>query len=275
MTSRFRRPIAFAALATFLLLAGSGCDDEKSPVASDTGGDVANTNFEAKASFSFQVDVTGHTRVRVDGISGNILATGSPSATSVTISGERIVGSESVADAEAHLDDLQVSISDLGDEIFAKTTQPGETHGRNYTVNYQITLPENLSVVVTNTNGTVSVDKIRNRVSVDLTNGQAILEEIEGDTGVRLSNGQIEADITVPLDGIVEMAIVNGNIVLTLPTDTSADLTAAVTNGIISYSNLEFQSLIQTTKSVSGTLGDGRGTITLTTVNGNISVTGK
>jgi len=273
MTSRFRRPALLALLATSVLWLG--CDNTADPVATDTGGDVANTNFEAKASFSFQVDVTSHTQVRVEGINGNVVFAGSSEATAVTISGERIVGSESVADAEAHLDDLEVSISDLGDEILARTTQPSEAHGRNYTVNYDVTLPENLAVVVTNTNGTVSVDGNRSGVSIDLANGQVILDSVEADMDVGLTNGQIDADVSLPLDGTAVLAIVNGNIDLTIPTDASTDLTATVVNGIITSENLEYQSLTQTTKSLNGTLGDGRGTITLSTVNGNIGVRGR
>jgi DUF4097 and DUF4098 domain-containing protein YvlB len=271
MTRILRQSIVLAMMASIILL--FGCDDEETIIGSGDG-NVDNTNFEATAAFSFDIDVASHTQVRVEGINGNVSFDGQPGRTVVTIAGERTVGSESLADAEAHLDELQVSVSDLGDEIFAQTTQPDDTQGRSYIVDYNITLPQNLAAFVTNLNGSVTVRTLENRVTAFVANGQVILDAITGDTFADLTNGQITAYIIVPLDGTADLSIVNGNIDLEIPTNTSADLTATVVNGIITTSNLDFQNLTQTSTSLSGTLGDGRGTITLSTANGNIEITG-
>lgn len=70
------------------------------------------------------------------------------------------------------------------------------------------------------------------------------------------------------------MATVNGNISLSIPDDTSAELLAQVTNGNISTSGLVLQNQVVTGTSLRGTLGAGDGQITLGTVNGNITATG-
>jgi hypothetical protein len=260
-----------ALLATSILL--FHCDKGSSPVSSN--GDVANTNFTATKDFSFDVDATNLSRLRLEAIDGDIIVTGTTGSNSVIITGERQVGSESVDDAEAHLDELEVSVSDLGEEIVVRTTQPTETHGRSYIVDYNIRLPRGMEVLCTGVSGTASIDSISNSVSADMVNGQLSLEDIFGSTSVDLTNGQINATITLPLDGTIDMTMVNGNIQLGIPLSTSAAFSASLVSGIISISpDLDLQDMNQTANSLTGTLGDGRGTITLSTTNGNIEVTG-
>ena len=70
------------------------------------------------------------------------------------------------------------------------------------------------------------------------------------------------------------MSKVNGSIQLSIPQNTSAEFSATVTIGDISVSNLVLQNQESTPNSLRGTLGAGQGTISLSTVNGNIRVTG-
>jgi DUF4097 and DUF4098 domain-containing protein YvlB len=258
----------FLAICLFLV----GCSEDSNPVVSSD--DVDNTNFVASTPFSFEVGATGNTQVRVEGINGDIVITGNSEASTVIVAGEREVGSESAQDAEDHLQYLEVSVSDLGSEILAKTTQPDDTQGRSYIVNYNITLPENMVVVANNVNGTMTVNSMESSVTAGITNGQVELNNINGSTSVNLINGQIGAEVTLPLDGTITMSVTNGNINLRIPQDTSADFSANVVNGIINTTNLDIQDVSSSDNSVSGTLSDGRGTITLSTVNGNINVTG-
>ncbi len=257
-------------LALCLIL--TGCSEDSNPVASD--GNVDNTNFTASRSFSFEVGAAGHTRVMVEGINGDVVIVGNSEATSVIIAGQREVGSESTEDAEEHLQYLQVSVTDLGSEILAKTTQPSDTQGRSYVVDYDITLPEDMQVVASNVNGTLSVDAMTGSVTASVTNGQIDLDDINGSTDIDLVNGQISAEVSLPLDGTIDMSVTNGNINLRIPRTTSAVFTATVVNGIITTTNLDLQNMNRTDNSITGTLADGQGTITLRTVNGNISVTG-
>ena len=70
------------------------------------------------------------------------------------------------------------------------------------------------------------------------------------------------------------MNTVNGNITLDLPTNTSAEFSANVNSGSIVISNLVLQSEVITPTSVTGTLGNGEGEISLETVTGDINVSG-
>jgi len=199
---------------------------------------------------------------------------GTSGANSVYIIGEKRVGSDSIADAQEHLQWLEVIVQSSADEILAKTTQPEETHGRSYVIDYTITLPPDLETLIENVNGVVTIYAMNNLVSVANINGLVALNEIFGNTQVVLVNGQIESEVTLPLDGVIDMSTVNGMIELHIPQNTSAQFSASVGNGVISLSNLDLQDQVSSSNSLSGTLGEGQGTISLSTGNGNIVVSG-
>jgi hypothetical protein len=247
------------------------CGEDKSV---DSNGDVANTNFVAKEFFSFKVRVFDHTRLRLEAISGSVVITGESGSDSVLITGERRVGSESAQDAEEHLQLLQVTVQDLGNEIFVKTSQPEQTHGRSYVVDYSITLPESLDVLVDHVSGIVEIASVDHSVSVDQVSGKVLLDEVFGSAQVNLVSGEIEAQATLPKDGTINFNIVSGSVELDIPKNTSAEFSAKVTSGSINISNLVLQNQVSTPDSVTGTLGSGEGTISLNVFSGFISVSG-
>ena len=259
--------------ALFLLVLLSACETDGF-IFNSNDENVDNTNFVAKESFQFEVDVQNHTLVRLDAINGNVEIIGSANATSVTITGERRVGSESTADAEEYLMKLEVRVTETASMILVETIQPDKNHGRNFVVDYKITLPENLELDANNINGNMAIENIKNDVDIDNVNGIIDLKNIVGNASVDVVNGLIRAKITMPENGNIDMGTVNGNIELQIPLNTSADFSANVTNGAIQILNLTLQNEVATTRSLQGTLGNGGGTIKTNTVNGNINTTG-
>ena len=270
MKNTFNRWTMMILLAAWFLV--MACTSDDNPV--DTDRDVANTDFVAEESFSFQLAVINHARLGLEGINGNITINGDSKTDSVIVTGTKRVGSESTADAEAHLDELDVSMQNLTMEVLLRTTQPQETHGRNYVVDYTITVPDNFEVTVVNVNGTVTIESINSLVTVENENGQITLGDISASVYTSLTNGQISGEVTLPWNGTIEMDNTNGNIELELPSTTSAEFSARVVNGNIVLSNIALQNQVSSSTSLSGTMGDGQGTISLVTVNGNISVSG-
>ena len=267
---RIFRFMTFILLIACLVL--TGCDGDNSLMNLPTN--VANTNYSAQEPFSYKLDVVNQTQLDLEGINGSVSITGRAGFHSVIISGEKRVESESVEDAAAYLAQLEVSIRDLSSNITVETLQPQETFGRICVVDYTITLPDNFEISTINVNGSVTIDTISNTVSVVNVNGQVILNTIFGSASVTLVNGQIVAQITLPSEGTIDLSTVNGGISLDIPQNTSAELSANVTNGGINIYNLNLNNLTSTLNFVSGTLADGRGTISLNTVNGGIQVTG-
>jgi DUF4097 and DUF4098 domain-containing protein YvlB len=87
-------------------------------------------------------------------------------------------------------------------------------------------------------------------------------------------SGRIQGDVTLPLDGTINLQVISGAIELAIPENTSAEFAATVVTGTIRISNIELNNIVQTQNSLQGTCGDGRGTVSLSTVSGDIMVFG-
>jgi len=268
----------FLYLLTFIILTscGGGGGDFNvnfpplSPIPPGT-----NTDFEAMETFSAEVPVVNQTQFNLTGIEGEVNITGISGATSVMISAIKRVQSESIEDAEARLQALKVNVQDLATEIRVETIQPIDDGGRNYIVDYTIILTNFLEIRVQNTGGIVTLDSINNDVTVINVGGNITLSNILGSALIDLVAGTIEGEVTLPLNGAIDMKTVTGDINLDIPVNTSAEFSAAVNIGSISISNLVLQNEVRTSTFRSGTLGSGQGTITLETeAFGNISVSG-
>ena len=250
----FKLSLLLIFLVHSVFLTNCSKDDPTSPI---KGNDiVSNTNFTAEDSFSYEIDAIGHSGLNLKGINGAIIITEVFGANSVKITGVKQVKSESTEDAEAHLKELVVDVRDLTNKVFVKTTQPSFLGGRSYIVNYTITLPYDMEI------------------DVNSLNGRVTLNEIHGNAYVGLTNGNIDGEITLPLDGTIDMQLANGILELDIPQNTSAEFEATTATGTINISNLVLQNQVQTPKSLTGTCGDGRGTISLRTTNGEIVVKG-
>ena len=249
-------------------------------------------NYSASESFSFTVQATSSEQLQVEGINGSIEVIGVSGAATARIWGERIVRSHSSADARSYLKEVEVRVSTSTAQVLAETIQPEDTHGREVVVNYHIAVPAHWQVHLHNANGTARVDSVQNRVAFDIANGQVQASRLGGDLDVALtngnvfienakcnahvvvSNGNVEATMTLPTTGKCDLGVINGNITLAIPQNTSAQFAAEVTNGSISVADLVLQNETSSRTSVRGQLGSGAGDIKLGTVNGTIRANG-
>jgi hypothetical protein len=229
---------------------------------------------EAAANFNFQLDATNRVQFRLIGVNGRMLVTGASAGEQFIVRGERRVESSSQADAEARLNDLQVEITESANEIVIRTVQPTNTGGRNFIVDYELLVPDRLVANITNVNGEITVDDFDSGAFVTNVNGLVIVRDIEGDTAVSLVNGNIDAELRIEDDGSIDLVNVNGTIDLDIPVDTDAQLSATLANGTITVLNLAVQNQVSSPTSLTGTLGDGDGTIRLESTNGSIMITG-
>jgi DUF4097 and DUF4098 domain-containing protein YvlB len=67
---------------------------------------------------------------------------------------------------------------------------------------------------------------------------------------------------------------VNGNLILAIPQTTSAQFSAKTSNGLVNVNNLPLNNAQITSRSVTGILGSGEGTINIEAVNGTVTVSG-
>lgn len=81
--------------------------------------------------------------------------------------------------------------------------------------------------------------------------------------------------MTLPLNESIDLSVTNGGLQLHIPTSTSAEFSASLDGtGEITVSNLNITDYLVLSQSHTGTLGNGEGSIVLSTVNGNIEVIG-
>jgi len=201
--------------------------------------DGTNSNkVKASEPFFHTLDITTQNTLKIEGVNGTINLESVSGTNLVTISGEKIVSAYTYQDASSQLEYLKVEISELENELVVKTTQPQNSNGRTYTVNYTIKVPENLNLTV-----------------------EAV-------------NGIINGRINIPLQGTTDMFLTNGIVELDIPQTTSAEFVASTVNGSISTRNLVLHNRIETLRSLKGTLGDGEGTASFRTTNAIIDISG-
>lgn len=240
----------------------------------DPSDHVSDTDFSARAPFAFEIPVKNQYRIEIKGINSSIMVTGKSGVSAARIWGEKIVASDSYEDAEAYLQYLEVQISDKTDKISIETHQPNQTYGRSYQVIYNAIIPDDWDVAIENVNGKVVIDSLNGDVSLGLVNGDVALTEISGNVSVGVTNGNVYGKMNLPVNGFCTVHTVNSQIQLSIPTTTSAKLSAKVANGTVSVSNLTLNNMESSKNYMSGVLGNGQGTITVETVNGLIKVNG-
>jgi hypothetical protein len=215
-----------------------------------------NTDFVARAPIDVTLASAGRTRLMLTNVNGSIVVNGTSAGSSVVIEGERRVGSDSLADAQAQLPQLQVKVEEAGSDVVIKTVPPEFPDGRSYTVDYVISVPASFAVSIVNVNGSIA------------------LSGMAGNVDTSLVNGPTEATLQVPAGGSVSMAVTNGDIDLHLPLNTSASLSAQVSIGTILVQDLLVQNEVRTNTSLQGTLGTGGATVSLKTTTGSIRIDG-
>lgn len=222
-----------------LLIFFSCADVSVNPVADINGpGFIVDQKYKASESFSDNATVTSQSTIKVENINGEVNIKAVSGTDKVTISAEKIVGSDIYQDAVSGLKNITIEVNELDSELLVKTIQPAFSNGRSYSVNYTISVPSYLNVIVTNV------------------------------------NGKISGQLSVPTNGTVDMNLKNGTIDLDIPQNTSADFSASLVNGSISVQNLTLSNKVATNNSVQGKLGNGEGVVDLRTTSGNINVSG-
>jgi DUF4097 and DUF4098 domain-containing protein YvlB len=236
-------------LLSLLVLALGGCGG---------GGTTSGSSlFYVSESFSFELEEGSNTNLTVLGVNGIIEVNGSAAVNSVYISGVMKVGSSTLDDAQLHLVDLDVVITELGTEVMVETVQPNPADGRQYIIEYSITIPDTMLV------------------DVSQANGEVLIQGVESDITASQANGTIEVDSVLPYNGSIILSNGNGNISLFIPTNTSATLSCVSATGRVRSYNLNILDTVPpTSHSIIGTLGGGDGDISISTANGDITLQG-
>jgi len=248
-----------------LLLILAGCE------INDFDGDP---NSEYRESFLFTKAVGARSELFISNVNGAVMIIGVDTLNEVRISGSKIVKDQSDDEARRHIVDIEIDMQESPSTLTIKTLQPNTSGRRTYQVNYEVMIPSSWRVTVSNVNGNVDIQNIRNTVSTMVVNGTVNATEIAGNVSVTVTNGVISGKVQIPENGSCAFNLVNGNATLLVPRTTSASVTATVTLGTVSVSNLPIVYSMNTRTSVTGVVGAGKGTIRLSSVNGVVQLLG-
>ena len=250
-------------LALGLAFISAGCGDDI----------TGSEEFMAERSFSVGYVVTTQSKFLAVGAFGDVVVKGSTKSGEIWIEGvRRVISPYDRQDASANLARLDALILANQNQFSVVTRLPSDLRGREYIIDYEITVPEGFTVAVNNITGDVSISATDNAVSVESFDGDVNLERIRGDITVQLASGAIDAEVTLATDGVVNLSTGDGNIDLAIPQSTSAEFYASAGNGMVSTGSLDVIDALGGEGTLFGTLGSGRGQITLATGNGDIAL---
>lgn len=205
------------------------------------------------------------------------------------------------------MEELRIEIDTRGDdEVIVETEYPEHYRGGKglldaifggrkkpqISVEYWITVPEEVDLRIETTNGKIEIEEITGDTRVSSTNGRIGMYDVRGFIDVSTTNGKIELDginggldagttngtvevrysSRADIDADISIRTTNGSIDLGLPKDIDADVNARTTNGHI---DTDFPITVrgrQGKKHLSGRINDGGPLIDLKTTNGSIHI---
>jgi hypothetical protein len=153
---------------------------------------------------------------------------------------------------------------------------------QTYSVKINVFVPISVRIsklVVDNVNGLVQTSSLNvTGASLSSENGNinfGCLNCGDGGFSAHTTNGNIAGTFSTPIiGGNYTMATQNGNVQVTVPSASSFKLTASLVNGNIQTTNLVLSSQTKTSTQVTATVGTGTADVRLSTVNGQITITG-
>lgn len=143
-------------------------------------------------------------------------------------------------------------------------------------VSYRLAVPIQTPLMLTTTNGGITVQAVDSRVELRTTNGGVKLSRMAGDVVGHTTNGGIDVD----LDGTtwsgagLDLQTTNGGVRMNIPVGYNAHLETGTKNGNI---RIDFPVTFQGTlgQSFSTDLGSGGPTLRVRTSNGGVRITKK
>ena len=213
-------------------------------------------SFEYEETFHETKIPPGNKFLSIQNTNGSIAILGSDTATHLSFEiTKRVRSYRSSMDAKDYINDIQVSFKTNAEGLQVTTDHP-ESKDLDYEVDYKIVAPIIFDYKTVLGNGDISIEG----VSRNLT--------------ITLGNGNFHGDVILLNDCTVDVEAGNGSIYMIIPKITDASLFATVGNGSITDSNLGLSDRVATVKTLSGIMGEGKGTIILILGNGTVTLEG-
>jgi DUF4097 and DUF4098 domain-containing protein YvlB len=203
---------------------------------------------------------------------GNISVTGSETA-DCNLTAEIHVRADTEENAKKIAEQVKVSLLPEGNDITLNIEKPDIPKWFQISVNLKAILPKTMGLAIGTHNGNISLSGIAGRTEAVSYNGNIDYEGIAGDLKIGTHNGSIKVQCSrqSAAPSVISLTNYNGNISFIPPENFSAVVSGSTHNGSVS-TNLPLTVTGRNNNTVSGTIGDGRDKLFLTTHNGSITI---
>ncbi|MBK9216646.1 MAG: hypothetical protein IPM59_13830 [Chloracidobacterium sp.] len=188
------------------------------------------------------------------------------------------------ADTKERLSEVEIKIDARADSFSVETDYGERKDGHRWknngklTVEYRLMVPRGAVLDEAETvNGSVTVSGMTNSIEASAVNGQVTVTNVRGTAKLSTVNGGVNADLDeIPSGSSLELETVNGQVLVTIPSDSSAVIKADSLNGDIRN---DFGLTVRKGRFVGrdlyGRLGSGDAQIKLSSVNGGLTISRK
>jgi DUF4097 and DUF4098 domain-containing protein YvlB len=205
---------------------------------------------QAKRTDRFNATLSPGARLRIDNISGDIVATpGREFSAVVTV----VVTAPTQSRADELLRATRILQSRDGEELSLDTQWPESEMGRPYrwrsggermrsprcreckiTAQYEIAVPPGVHALLHTVNGDVRADRLDGELDAQSVNGGVRVQGARQSVSAGSVNGKVElALLALPATAAVQAKTVNGAVLVTLPKESKFELSASTMNGTI------------------------------------------
>jgi hypothetical protein len=232
---------------------------------------VGNLTGRATDEWTHTYPLTAGGELEITNTNGRIEVEGVDGST-VEVRAERIAKAATDTGARELLPRIVIKETVTPEHVTIATERmSGIMVGAGFEVRYHVRAPRTAILRLTNSNGVVSATGVTCQLIAHTTNGGVNARNVTGEIDARTTNGQVAVDLT-SLTSKVTLKTTNGSVVLTMPDDAKADISASCTNGGISISGLKLETTESSRRRVEGKLNGGGVPIELRTTNGAIRV---
>lgn len=182
------------------------------------------------------------------------------------------------------LEEARIEVRSDTSSIHVETQYPNSTqtftdgegrYNNPATVEYTLMVPHNARIdSIELINGNLDIDGITGDVKASSINGRVSAHELMGEVKLSTINGKLDAMFgRLNESSVISLGSVNGSVLLTIPSDSNAELTAStVHGGITSDFGLPVRRGDYVGRDLAGQLGQGGARIKLGNVNGSITI---
>jgi len=242
-----------------------------------SGCGLLSKKYEKRDTVEFKLSTSGKTKVTLENMNGKI-SVAKGDTTPILIVKAVKIDRVRKKDLDKPLDYIKIELDTAGSTINISSDYERHKSFINFSfngvkINYELIVPQNMEVSLDNTNGDVDVIGLDGPIEISVTNGDIKAEHIPGKASFDITNGSFKGGLDSTRG--VTLSITNGKCELDLYKSFTGAVDAEVTNGKVTYSNLQFTNVQSEKKSFKGYIVNPDPVIKIDIVNGKVTLTGK